>query len=103
MTRQAGCFALFREDAAHAHALTGIRGWAALWVFLYHAWGASGGRPITISIGNFSPDFTPLISLGGAGVSIFFVLSGFLLGLPFAEWQAGLRERPATEIGRAHV
>lgn len=26
---------------------------------------------------------------------IFFVLSGFLLSLPFAEWQAGLRRRPA--------
>ena len=96
MTRLETFVALFREDASHAHALTGIRGWAALWVFMYHAWGFSGARLITVRAGDLELDFTPLVSLGGAGVSIFFVLSGFLLGLPFAEWQTGLRDKPAT-------
>lgn len=96
MTRLETFVALFREDASHAHALTGIRGWAALWVFMYHAWGFSGARLITVRAGDLELDFTPLVSLGGAGVTIFFVLSGFLLGLPFAEWQTGLRGKPAT-------
>ena len=42
-------------------------------------------------------DFTPLVSMGLAGVTIFFVLSGFLLAIPFAEWQSGLRQRPALD------
>jgi peptidoglycan/LPS O-acetylase OafA/YrhL len=28
----------FREERGHFPVLTGIRGWAALWVLLYHAW-----------------------------------------------------------------
>ncbi len=90
--------ALFREDGAHLPALTGIRAWAAFWVLLYHAWVFSVPRTIAIPLGGFSLDLTPLVSLGGAGVSIFFVLSGFLLGVPFAEWQLGLRRRP--DLGR---
>lgn len=86
----------FHEDTSHLPALTGLRGWAAFWVLLYHGWVVSGPRPIRIDLSAFSLDFTPLFSLGGAGVTIFFVLSGFLLSLPFAEWQVGLRPRPPT-------
>jgi len=85
-----------REDATHMHVLTGIRGWAALWVFLYHAWIFSDHPDLIVRLGANEFVLTPLVSLGGAGVSIFFVLSGFLLSLPFAKWQAGLRERPET-------
>lgn len=90
--------ALLRDDGAHLPALTGIRAWAAFWVLLYHAWVFAGPRAITFPVGGLLIDLTPLISLGGAGVSIFFVLSGFLLGVPFAEWQAGRRQRP--DLGR---
>jgi peptidoglycan/LPS O-acetylase OafA/YrhL len=87
---------LLREDDSHLHVLTGIRGWAALWVFLYHAWIFADHPPLTWTVAGHTLVFTPLVSLGGAGVSIFFVLSGFLLALPFAEWQGGLRPRPDT-------
>lgn len=89
---------LLAEDASHLPVLTGIRGCAALWVYLYHVWGHSGRPEFVLALGGFRLDLTPLVSLGGAGVTIFFVLSGFLLSLPFAEWQAGWRERPA--LGR---
>ncbi|MBK8337377.1 MAG: acyltransferase [Sterolibacteriaceae bacterium] len=76
--------------------LTGIRGWAALWVLLYHAWGQSGSKPIILGSDAFGADLTPFFRMGGAGVTVFFVLSGFLLSLPFAAWQAGLRDKPTT-------
>lgn len=76
--------------------LTGIRGWAAIWVLLYHAWGQSGSKPIILGGDAFGLDVTPFFRMGGAGVTVFFVLSGFLLSLPFAAWQAGLRDKPAT-------
>jgi len=85
----------FQSDRHHLDVLTGIRGWAALWVFLYHAWSLSGHPDLMVELAGLSLDFTPLASVGGAGVTIFFVLSGFLLAIPFAEWQAGMRERPA--------
>ena len=87
---------LFAEQNDHLRALTGLRGWAALWVCLYHAWTFAKYPPIELPFAGQAIDLTPLISIGFAGVSIFFVLSGFLLALPYAEWQAGLRERPAT-------
>jgi peptidoglycan/LPS O-acetylase OafA/YrhL len=82
------------EDTRHLPVLTGLRGFAALWVYLYHVWGKSGHPQFIVTVQTLQIDFTPLVSLGGAGVTIFFVLSGFLLSLPFAEWQAGVRERP---------
>lgn len=88
--------ARLREEPAFLDALTGIRGWAALWVFFYHAWGQAGANAIVLPIGVLEVDLTPFFRMGGAGVSIFFVLSGFLLALPFARWQAGLRDKPAT-------
>lgn len=52
--------------------LTGIRGFAALWVFFLHAmWGREGGYLETLA------------SFGGAGVIVFFVLSGFILSLNY--------------------
>lgn len=82
------------QEKQHIAALTGLRGLAAMWVFVYHAWVLAGPRKMLVPLGDVSLDFTPLFSCGWAGVQIFFVLSGFLLGLPFAEWQAGRRDKP---------
>lgn len=87
----------FLPDKSHLDVLTGIRGWAALWVYLYHVWSLSGHPDFTVVLAGMPLDFTPLASIGFAGVTIFFVLSGFLLAIPFAEWQSGLRQRPALD------
>ena len=87
----------FLPDHSHLDVLTGIRGWAALWVFLYHVWSMSGHPEFRVPLAGISLDFTPMLSIGGAGVTIFFVLSGFLLAIPFAEWQSGLRPRPPLD------
>jgi peptidoglycan/LPS O-acetylase OafA/YrhL len=62
-----------------------------------HVWSMSGHPDFTLVLAGVPLDFTPLASIGGAGVTIFFVLSGFLLAIPFAEWQSGLRQRPALD------
>ena len=89
------------ENYAPAHGaeidpLTGLRGFAALWVLLFHVWGAAIPRRMTLDVAGWSLDFTPLFSIGWAGVQIFFVLSGFLLSLPYLEWHAGRSLRPRT-------
>jgi len=82
----------------YIRSLTGLRGFAALWVFLYHLWVYSEPRLMTLGWGDTSFDLTPLFSMGWAGVDFFFVLSAFLLTLPFAHWACG--ERPFPPIGR---
>ena len=72
-------------------ALTGLRGFAALWVVLYHVWVDAGPRVMAVG----PLDLTPVFSCGWAGVDIFFTLSAFLLSLPFASWQLGAMPRPA--------
>jgi peptidoglycan/LPS O-acetylase OafA/YrhL len=78
-------------------ALTGLRGFAALWVLLWHAWG-HGGTPLFQLPGTTMPLFRLewFLAVGWAGVDIFFGLSAFLLVLPWAEWREGLRRRPST-------
>jgi peptidoglycan/LPS O-acetylase OafA/YrhL len=68
-----------RPTLAHLDALTGVRALAALWVFVYHAWLASGARPVLIPLGVWQADLTPWFAFGWLGLDIFFVLSGFLL------------------------
>lgn len=87
--------ALNHED--YVGSLTGLRGFAALWVFLYHAWVYSEPRLMLLQWGDFSIDLTILFSMGWAGVDFFFVLSAFLLSLPFAHWACG--ERPFPSVG----
>lgn len=68
------------------HPLTGVRGLAALWVWLYHAWLVAGNRPIRLESLNLN--LTPFFSQGWVGVDLFFVLSGFVLAWPYFGAQA---------------
>jgi len=74
-----------RRATHYSDGLTGLRGFAALWVLVYHTWVASTPRLMSIELGSFSVDLTPFFSGGWAGVDILYTLSGFLLTLPFAE------------------
>jgi peptidoglycan/LPS O-acetylase OafA/YrhL len=79
-----------RKD--YLQGLTGIRGFAAVWVLVYHTWTFFALRSVTVGVGGVTLDLTPFFSLGWAGVDVFFVLSGFLLALPFV--RAGLSGAP---------
>jgi peptidoglycan/LPS O-acetylase OafA/YrhL len=77
-------------------ALTGLRGLAALWVLVYHAWVYVSPREILLPLFGESMRVHVFFSLGWAGVQVLFVLSGFLLTLPYARANAGLSQRPRT-------
>lgn len=74
--------------------LTGLRGVAAFWVYLVHAW-AAAGDPEVIWLGI---DATPVFSGGWSGVDVLFTLSGFLLYRPFAA--AAVAGRSDPPLGR---
>ena len=76
-------------------ALTGLRGFAALWVLLYHVWAMSGGPPLRLPGIDFVQG-SNLLSVGWAGVDLFFCLSAFLLAMPYAQWRYGSAPRPDT-------
>jgi peptidoglycan/LPS O-acetylase OafA/YrhL len=61
--------------------LTGVRGLAACWVWLFHAWLVAGSRPVRLDA--LGLDITPFFSGGWIGVDLFFVLSGFVLSWPY--------------------
>ena len=75
-------------------ALTGLRGMAALWVLVYHAWVYVTPKALLFTFFGEPVRAHVFISLGWAGVQVLFVLSAFLLTLPYARANAGLAERP---------
>ena len=63
-----------------------LRGVAILLVFFFHAYGISLGKQV--GTGNI---FLSYIISGNTGVTLFFVLSGFLLSLPWLKHRNGAR------------
>jgi len=77
-------------------ALTGLRGLAALWVLVYHAWAYLGPQAILIDLFGEEVRAHVFLSLGWSGVQMLFVLSGFLLTLPYVRANEGLAAPPKT-------
>jgi peptidoglycan/LPS O-acetylase OafA/YrhL len=81
------------ESQVRLGVINGLRGLAILWVIYHHIWGAftaSGWRALEVA-GFRIPLFAPL-SNGWQGVTLFFVLSGFVLYLPYV---SGVRQMGA--------
>ncbi len=75
-------------------ALDGVRAIAITLVFVFHVYAYGSGSP---SLKLFGLDPRPWLSTGFVGVYLFFVLSGFLLSLPWAS--AYHLRTPDPEIG----
>lgn len=75
-------------------ALTGLRGLCALWVLVYHAWVYVTPQAITWSLFGQEIRVHVFFSLGWSGVQVLFVLSAFLLTIPYARANAGLAAKP---------
>lgn len=64
--------------------VTGLRAVAVLWVLIYHTWGVSAGPRVTIPLpAGANLGLSSIFKMGFLGVDIFFVISGFLLTLPW--------------------
>jgi peptidoglycan/LPS O-acetylase OafA/YrhL len=74
--------------------LTGMRGVAAFLVFLYHYEALHPGIRLDLAVPLIGSILQFPLGFGFAGVDIFFVLSGFLLTLPFARAALGGEQRP---------
>jgi len=64
--------------------LTGIRALAALMVLSHHVFAVAGPRVLSLHIGAVQITYHWLITCSWMGANVFFVLSGFLLAIPFA-------------------
>jgi peptidoglycan/LPS O-acetylase OafA/YrhL len=81
------------DGREYVAALTGLRGIAAFLVFLFHYSALHPGIRLDLSVPVIGYFLQLPLGLGFAGVDLFFVLSGFLLALPFA--RASLSGQPA--------
>jgi len=85
-------------DRQYIAALTGMRGVAAILVFLYHYEALHPGIRLDLAVPLIGRILQFPLGFGFAGVDIFFVLSGFLLTLPFA--RAALTENQGPPLSR---
>ena len=64
-------------------ALTGIRSLAALMVLAHHIFAFAGPRVLSFEVGTLEITYHWLLTVSWLGANVFFVLSGFLLAIPF--------------------
>ena len=74
-----------------------LRGWAIVMVFLFHAWGISGApEAVTGDV-----LLLAFVEAGRTGVTLFFVISGFLLSLPWLS--SKLQGEPSPRVGNYYL
>jgi len=81
-------------DRRYIASLTGMRGMAAFLVFLFHYEHLHPGIRLDLNVPLIGSILQFPLGFGFAGVDIFFVLSGFLLTLPFARAALSGEQRP---------
>ncbi|QRY80437.1 acyltransferase [Pseudomonas sp. PDNC002] len=92
MSELADARAGLRQPASYLPELESLRGWAILQVVGFHYFGILG-----LATRPDNPAWVTLLGGGNSGVTLFFVLSGFLLARPFL---AGLRSGEQVSIRR---
>ena len=75
---------LTNQGRHYVASLTGLRGLAAIFVFLFHYSHFNPGIRLDQTVPVIGNILQFPLGFGFAGVDLFFVLSGFLLTLPFA-------------------
>src|SRR6202165_6389690 len=96
------------ESRTYLPHVEGLRGIAALYVFLFHIWQA-GIAHAGATLGVLLPFTLPWLQFGHYAVTVFIVISGYCLGLPVAMRPArpfrigAFVRRRARRLGAAYV